>query len=376
MKRTKVRWLCLTTITLATACPAILSGQPAGRLDADETKEALALLRDRLRTNFQRVQTWNGIWNYKEQVVLRKVDDTQVWDLLKITSPCEQINQINEGSLSFFFDRPQNRLSVELGSAKPEFREVDSGAKVKVASAFIPWSIHIFTPTEYLHSQDVRFDDKGQPVERAGWLEPASAGEKLAGVAGFIHPVKLFSFDGMRPYWESLSSLLDHMDMLDDGKGAPATQPAGLRFWVECMRRNPPRLYRLVVTGPTRDDENAEILTQDLLFEEAAGFNVNLVIETRNGVKSGQQEVFYVQQEGVFLPQRHVRTYFDRQGLVRIKRELTLDRSKLNEPVPPEQFTFWNLGLRDGESFCDNAMNVAHIYSGGELHPQPADRDP
>jgi hypothetical protein len=348
---------CAGWVTLACAQQGTVLGPEA-------TKVALADICERSRANFERIRTWRGAWSGQYVTFYHHPEDAAALDAWNLPKTVGDIRTESPIAVEFAMDLPSGRRFAQ--APKNGVQLIDAHSSQRLRTTMEPWvggNSVLLTPDSYLSVNEVGQDRSGRAV-RQGQRErkPAPNDHLLQ-----TDPQWLYGFHSIRSAWESLdemrSSTVNRTP--EQLRAAVATQPGEQGYWVEEVRAQSPRIYRVVDNFPGGS-------VQEYWFDEAAGFNFVRCDSTRGGVLRNHYEQSYKQERGVYLPLRIFREHFDKTGRIRVREEMNLTASTLNEPMPADQFTLQKLGLKDGERVIDNVSGGEYRYEAGTLTSKPA----
>jgi hypothetical protein len=108
-----------------------------------------------------------------------------------------------------------------------------------------------------------------------------------------------------------------------------------------------------------------------MIFSGEKGFNITSLENTRSDGKLFQKMTWdYDLVDGVYLPNKTTKQDFTGENAnLKYKRECSFRDLKINHSIPPETFTYKNLGLQKGDKFIDEILNKEYTYEDGELIP-------
>lgn len=364
------KYLVQTIAVIAVVC-AIHSIELYGQLLSDEeAQDTLRLIAAQIRQNQERVQTWVGIAEIKENLVygsdkiqaLSKISPTFKSIAPNISSD-QGVKRTGSGIVSFATDIRQDKMYSKLQIFKPETTNSITGKEYDNAyNEFDQASI--ITPETYMHFQPNMWYGRSQvPVtdgerKRAAFIDPVeNIRERLC--SDVVDPRQFGCVMG-EPACQLLDRIVDWM-----AKGENTINGQEVKVSVE---RESEGVYRLIYSG---SNEGGAKITGEYVFDEKVGLNI-----VSNTVKWGDKQWVriqsnweYTKNNGVYVPSKVTRVNYDEQGNVKFSRDFSIKDSKINVPVGNHTFTLEQLGVEDGDRVINNIENIEYTYNNGKLVP-------
>jgi hypothetical protein len=353
-------------------CVSLGFAQQAKILGPEATQAALDEMYRASQGNFEKIRTWRGSWFRQGLVEFNRSGAAPVLDHMGVPADVAEVRGDSAQTIDFAFERASGRLFAHADDVKTRLTDGKSGEKVRTRETM--WSggrSLVWTPETYLYVRMVGRDKNGRFIHQG--RRDRGPGPEDQPLLELGDPRRVYGFAEKRPAWESLAALRKDWPNRrpEEITAAAATQPNQVGYCLEQVRAESPRLYCAVWRGEglrqypgTAHDE--------FWFDEAVAFNMVRGDRTVNGVLRKHFEIAYERQQGVYLPKHVLREFFDADGRLQSRDEMTLTASTLNEALPPEQFSLKSLGLRDGERVIDKVNGGEYRYQGGTLTSQPA----
>jgi len=167
---------------------------------------------------------------------------------------------------------------------------------------------------------------------------------------------------GRTPIWETFARVLQYMDVHGE------VSVDGYAMKVEKCTNGNLTKYRIQIPGKVAR-ENYAFVTR--VFSSKKGFNNVLYEETNpEGQLLHKRSRDYDLIDGVYAPSKTTEQIFERNnGKLSYEEKYTFKNQKVNVPIPPETFTYKNLGLRNGDKFIDKIQDKEYTYQDGALVP-------
>ena len=333
--------------------------------NTQEAIDIVDMLSSQVKSNYDRISTWQG--------TIKNVDSTYYYD--EAAEHVYKSIKDNDGiipnklmktrstSVNFATNLELNQLYSNRISEKPMqfYQENDTDPFERLgAKPFKETSI--VTQDQYLRfSHNTMYGASNYIVSdgvkgRVAFREPTENTENLRDI---IDPRDSMKY--ATPIYQELGDVLNMLknngpDVLD-----------GYKIKVEEGTYENIVFYR--VQFPLKVREDLHIL-KTMLLSSDKGYNIiSLKITHGEDGKLRQEKTWdYILNNGTWVPSKMRLQLFDIQKEeLKFERIYDFEESIINETIPPETFTYKNLGLENGERFIDTILRKEYIYNDGDL---------
>lgn len=365
--------------------------------------QTLRMISQRAKANFSKLHTLSVSYRCQEITSLGDLSDPLADSLSAVLSitPDQvsrlKLSKISSGDVILEWDTQQSSYYSHRAIKTCSLRDIETGKEVLKSDQNQPsvrvdnstsldflntWNA-IVTPDHYLHLDPTKVHGRfalapnAGPVNgRAAFREPSDQKTIAAHGTLVINPISLFGNNSTG--WEEAERIATLFETLagpelptDEGWQAlknanpkltvkRADTPDGPIFWVR-VELTPPGAKRAVRV--------------DYRFDGRVGYNM---IQQRTtgptGKLEGNAEWSYGEYNDVFVPTAILKIIPDR-NTERIAYQLNLDiqECSLNQPLSLQGFTYYRLGLKDGERVVDKINRQVYILQKGNLIPVKED---
>ncbi len=343
------------------------------KADQEELAQTLQAIADHIRANYEKIRTWQGRASVPE---VTNYWDEKAAEYLKLARPelaglINHFQEYGKAEVVFYVDTEKNSLYTSFeGKGPPEFYYGDRERLDMLVARFHQRTI--LTPDRYMHIQpniglDGTITKEEGGITRAAIIEPT---EKAEGQqwGSIVDPRKFFEYGGLEchrnpaipaPIYEVLSTFAEQMETF--GRYITLTKTK------DDMGDDQ---YRLLLALPTAKGAEPELF-QEMIFSGRVGFNLTQVKSWEAAPNRKLRDIYewtYEKNAGVFLPKTVRRRALNKDGFrVNFDRTITFVESVLNKNIPPETFTYKNLGLRNGDRVIDHIGHIEYTFVDGEL---------
>lgn len=338
---------------------------------ADKIPEVLTMLADRIRSNYERIETWQGeadviMETFYEGPAAERIFRSRTDGAGEIP---QRVKRHTEGRIRFALHIAKDLLYVENYRDQPsQYTDIELGRDL--GSKSIPvFERAIVTPEYHLHcTPDRRLD--GIYVSQRVVKQPRKKSPDCQGCEDIsvFDPRELFGLP-LQPVWEIFPRILE---VIAERREYSVD---GYALAVEERTQGEVTEYRINKPGKL-SLQPGKLGPQSYLFKTrilsgAKGFNAIVEQVAHPDGKLISNTIYdYELVDGVYLPSSTTRQSFRLgTGELTYENRTVFKNLGVNRPIAPETFTYKNLGLEDGDRFIDKIENAEFIYQDGELVP-------
>ncbi len=356
--------------------PALGFGQ-GGQAIKQELSEKIAVLKmlsQQTKANYDKIQTWTGTYNCREQTQIDGDAANALWnispstDQLPLTSMCS-------ATIRFAVDVAGDSLFTAFEADGPSEVKLRTGQLVEIPNliATNQMSPHVIatnqmsivTPEHYLNfmptvSHAASRDGPRVALEggvgRMAFRDPPEKGRAALWGGAIVDPRLFFGFERPLIYaWlggfcnffpkansEEKKELDNSLDVKEERSG------------------NSP-VYTIVF----RQAQEKEIK-----LDGGVGFNlVKFCVRERDGTLRWQQTWEYRELEDIYIPAKIRLEKYGDDGNTVFDRTFVLKECSVNKPIAPTVFTYDQFGLENGERVLDRIEDALFVYQDDKLIP-------
>jgi hypothetical protein len=322
------------------------------------TAAALEMLAQQFAANYEQLRTWSGTYRFVDTTVFTGEGAV----LMNKISPADGIDSagpvrkhdVCRGEFAINFDTGElfTTTIIEKSAISPA-----SGGEERVVSTQESEARSIVTEQHYLHMDSKAIHGPFRGLEdwsvksgRAAFKDPVTRNERQS-ESSIIDPRRFFWVSGIELTYGDYFA--NYAKMLVAGSQGKAD------FLVESAKGDEGTDFRVRISGH-----------QELVVRSAKGFCPTSIVQKTMDGKGlmSVRDMRYVEQNGVFVPNRVDFTLFDDDGQgVHFERTWTLEKSEINQPLAADTFSYKQLGLQEGERVVDRIEGIGYLYRNGEL---------
>jgi hypothetical protein len=393
MKSRRLFKVCVYVVSLTACISHLAIGDQAGlegRQFQSIAKENAPDILDRISTqtrgNSERISTWQGEVEFTSNETV-KGDAAEEVFRNKTTAQGEtpqSILQHTPGTIKFIIDIKNESNYEYLFRPEPIcYIDADSGSLLDTLPGFsLPLQhTYIVTPQEYLECVVDKYTNTTPAVaiSRQAIKKEVSVQKNTFLREGVFDPRHFIYMGGQ--LWEYLARSKKRFEKNDEEPNLPSPIE---KNGEELIDLPSPRLeesrdgndivYHLLMPFTT---SKTQYIFMSTYFASEAGFNM-VKSETLGPElqKYTSTEIKYTTLDGIHIPYRiDYYAYDSGNGSMVYERTLVFKDQKLNQPIPPETFTYKNLGLKDGDKFVDKIENKEYRYKESTKTLELIDKD-
>ncbi|MDD5063441.1 MAG: hypothetical protein PHQ35_01600, partial [Phycisphaerae bacterium] len=333
----------------------------------EEVPAILELIANAIRGNYEQIKTWSGEIDEKITWLDTGEKVKEIFELTEETGKLpEAILQKAEDKITFAVDANKNLVYVDKFREKNQFLNPVTGVNLGRKSSHPIQSTKIATPSYIVEARPSSFEKstgrllynraEKKPLKR----ERQTEWYKLSDIGD---PRRAF-FPGADFTWDTLNNLIKRINKYG------IIEFSGYRLKIEEHKKGDNIEYKIiepaVVNMEQSRPEHYAILT--MVFSSRDGFNMTYWdAATGSGMVFLKHTWEYELVDGIYLPKRRIIKTYDTNGTVTDEYDFTYKNNKVNQGIPPETFTYKNLGLKDGDKFIDKIAGKEYKYQDANL---------
>jgi hypothetical protein len=332
-------------------------------VSSSEIPEVLTTVSAQVRANYERIKTWQGemdvIMNYlysgaEAERVFKSWTDG-VGEIPKV------IESHKVSAIEFAVDIEKGFLYVNNCGKSQQYTDIETarnlGAKGTPGRRKV-----IVQPEYYLECRPSRM--RQDVVTEQQVIKQARENRSTHDSPVVFDPRSVFRVS--QPVWETFPRILQYI------KEHGEYGIDGYTLSVEKRTDGTVTEYRLRQPGKLSGEpgklspENYLFITST--FSSAKGFNIiSEEIGSPDGSTTTLKTWGYQLVDGVYLPIETTEQAFAKNGELRYEEKSLFKNQRINHSIPPETFSYKNLGLQNGDSFIDKIASKQYTYKDGEL---------
>lgn len=324
-------------------------------VDPNQIPNALTMMSNQIRSNYERIKTWEGKIEVVTDSVYKGAKAEKVFNTRtdgKGETP-KIIREHREQIIEFSVDTDKDLIYTSYCPTKPlRYTDPESGRDLE-AKVVASRRRTIVTPEYQVDCMGNTMRD-GVIMSRRAVKQTRP---KNSTCASNIHPV----FDPRecfvvgKPIWETFSQVLEYINLHGE------LSVDGYALKVEKCNIGNLEEYRIQIPGKVSP---TDYLFMTMVFSGNKGFNITSVEETMSDGKLLHKRTWdYDLVNGVYMPNRTTEQIFERKnGELSYEEKYAYKNLKVNQPIPAETFTYKNLGLKEGNKFIDKIANKEYTY--------------
>ena len=331
-------------------------------VEPNRIPEILTIISEKVRSNYERINTWQGKTDVTINVIYGGAAAERIF-----TTHTDGAGEIpkavikhTESIIQFAVDAEKDFLYVKYDPQKPQqYMDLETGRDLG-AKGIANRRRAIVTPEYELHCMGDTMRD-GIVMSRKAVKQSRQTGSTCAST---LHPVfdpRSHLING-HPIWETFSRIIqyinEHNEYAIDGytiKIEERNNGGFTEYRVQIPRKLSPEQGKL-------SPENYLFITRT--FSSAKGFTVILEEVTHPDGRFLQRWTWdYDLVDDVYVPTKtSQQNFMGGDGKLSYDRKSAFKNLQINHPIPPETFTYKNLGLEDGDKFVDKILGKEFTY--------------
>jgi len=353
----------LCAVILLTLCS--IAGAEVGTfrpVQLSRVPEVLTMIADQVRSNYERIRTWEGQVNVKRHAIYDGPDAEHVFKMYtnEKGEPPQMIVESSESRIQFRTDLKAGLFYSKNDRQKPpQYTDFETGKDLgtKLDAGY---RVSIVTGECYLHSSS-NIIREGSSTRRIAFKEEPPKECLPCELPSVFDPRTLFEIP--EPVWKTFPQILQYISKY--GKYAVGGHALKVEERIEA------NLIEYRVRIPAKSSDGNLILTTKT-FSGAKGYNVTLAEVTDvEGRLLKRAALDYTLIEGALLPNKTVSEHFGgKNGQRNYEKTAYLENMRINRSIPHETFTYKNLGLRNGDKLIDSILGKQYIYQNELLIPE------
>jgi hypothetical protein len=356
---------------------------PWAEVGSEEIVPSLEFLSAQTKSNFERITTWESIWDVHNEVYLSPAYVKAHYAGRQTTPSTTGLIQATDKRMKCIID--VHRRNVFRDSDTTAFRHLttDTREPVDVPQVTPVDERSVVTPSDFVYfnskyppsTHSVLPDHPDAQNKRAAHrLSAQQAMERDPG--GLMDPQMFYRCSSLQMCWDEATMLAN---ALRGGLGPEQQKLARDGLRVDKAMHEGQTWFRVRVVISASGKIPARLFTS--IWSPRTGFYpVSLTLST--GAKPGgevteEAEWEWKQVDGIYVPERFSKTVrtAELNGLETYKRVVRLKECVLNRPLSPDAFTFAALGLGKGDLLIDEIEQAVFIIaSDGKLQKLAAFR--
>lgn len=332
-------------------------------VDSNRILEILTMIPSRVKSNYDKIKTWQGekkftINRIYEGTAAEREFNTRTDGTGK--TPNTVIRRI-EGRNKFAVDLEKDFLYANvIWGNPPYYMDLETGRDLGTKSA-PSQKVSIVTPEYYINWGPHAMRD-GVITSRKAVKQVRQKGSTCTNLSPPVSDPRECFVVG-QPVWEIFPpQLLQHIN--EHGGFSVDGHPLKIEERMDGDTVG----YRIQIPGKVSPEQYLFIT---MVFSGEKGFNIiSYEVTYPNGKVFQQLTWEYELVSGVYLPIKTTEQNFRPDtGQLSYDKISTFKNLKINQPIPPETFTYKNLGLKNGDKFIDKILGEEYIYQDEALIP-------
>ena len=342
-----------------------------------EPLSVFKLISEQSRSNFERIKTWQGAYEFEERYVPSDSMIQEIRKSVKSLLPTEFI-MVNKGVFEFCIDMRKDSLfvdyiqtSVSIECVSGEQFEISADLTQELNDKYLRHCTSVVTSNEFLSfDKNVTlgsYPELGDWEDRIGRVafRYASPKSPLKSMSIFVDPRDFMKFGSAR-FWEFCANVANKKRLL-----YVKSESNESRVYLNESAQSGEVKYQAYIDFVGKDD-----CVFEYIVDGDVAFNVRMYANGPGFVDKDykpREKVLceYVNIDGVFVPslvERHLgETNHD--GLYKFMRRSKLLRCDINKALPDGVFTQGALGLKDGDRLNDVVRNKLFETIDGKIVP-------
>lgn len=333
-------------------------------LSPEERLEALELLAEQTKGNYERIRTWQGVYRGRQIGLMPRdyvatfgedVDADDVADLIREID-FDLTFAIDIASGAIYRERKRDTRYRKQGTDElVTLRNVKTAFEMRsVATA--EHYVH-FYPEEVWTGFSAVAEHHDAQQKRAAFRDPIEKAKKKES-AELMNPCDFFGFDYLTKFWEGLDL---YIRALRGETTQEEKRLASEMMVVSKAIHNGEPWYRL--------KSKLSNFYSNSVWSAAAGFNPVHYVLSKDEAGTEIVKMLswqWAQADGIYVPAMVSRTMQNDEGILTYQRDVELTECVLNAPLDEHQFDYQGLGLKDGELVMDRIEEVCYIMRDGQ----------
>ncbi|HOK65272.1 MAG TPA: hypothetical protein PK054_04255 [Anaerohalosphaeraceae bacterium] len=321
--------------------------------NSSDMTAVLNLLGTRMQENYNQIKTWKGKADVEIHYLHTGKNAEEIFhSFTEGKGRCpDEVFQIIQERFEFAVDVPKQFVYTDSFRSEPS-RYLDAATGQDLGNKGAnPYRLTCLATPDYLlraEPQSINPQEKKIAGSRAERIP-----SKKDPLTGFYKdsndPRFLFTPGGTYP-WKSFEFILDKIQR--EGK----IEFDGYSYKIYEGKRDNQEYFKIVhpaVVNLERNKPDHYVVTTKLCSKEC-GYNFTKWEITRgDGVLLTEYIWQYERLEGVFLPKVYIEKQYDAAGRLIREKKMTFVQNLVNQPIPPEQFSYKNLHLKDRDLLMD-----------------------
>lgn len=324
----------------------------------NDIPDILTMISEKTHSNYERIKTWQGEIDATVNAICEGLAAKRI---LQNKRSCagknaEVVREHRRSKIEFVADCEQNFFYAKKTRQNPrQYIDVKTGKILCERS--VPWyQASIGTPEYQINC---RPDSKrGDSIATRKAIKKAAERNCASCSSDVFDPREFFLAIG--PLWETFPRMIkiinEHGEYGIDG------------YTLKVEERTDERIteYRIQIPGRVSPEQYLFIT---MIFSSEKEFNIISLETTRTDGKLFQRKTWeYELVDGAYLPSKTTKQDFTGENAkLTYKRECIFRNLQINHSIPPETFTYKNLGLKNGDKFIDKILGREYTYQDEEL---------
>lgn len=350
------------------ACQALSVEDPnqtARIIPDNEMPVILQVIGIQVRDNYQRISTWTGeidekiIWIHTGSISEHLFNAADANE-----KPPKVLLQKAEEKVVFAIDARKNFIYIDNFREKPsEYFDYNTGDDLGNRGTTPNRYTIINKPDFLLKAEPISFDKNNKIYRMRAVQKPSKQDLRTGLYESSDEPRRAFA-PGWMFTWDFFDDLTKRIERF--GK----IEFDGYKLQIEEYQKGDIVEYKVIqpaVVNLERSRPEHYVITTKI-FSSKCGFNmIYFESATGSGMVFQKYTWEYELVNGVYLPKRTTEKHYGANGDVSLEKDCTYTNNKVNQEIPPETFTYKNLGLKNGDKFMDEIEGKEYKYQDANL---------
>ena len=354
----------------------VIGAEAAGfkPVESDRIPEILTLISERIKSNYERIKTWQGEGSIRESYIYEGPRAEKVFkaDTIGEGEIPSKIKKHIDAYVEFSIDVEKDFMYVNFNSNSPKpLQYMDFETKRDLgAKRTLDLRRTIRTP-EYQIDCSGHRRRRGVVIEQRAVKQARPMNDLMCDVE--IIPV----YDPMKTckaFKDEIWELFPQLTEIIMERGKYSIDDFDLT--IEERKFGGITEYRIKLPSKAGTPENFLYLSSNMVFSSDKGFNIiSYQYVDQNGIQLRNQAWDYDNVDGVYVPINVTQKDFNwPEGSLSSEKIVSFKNLHVNHVIPPGTFEYTNLGLKDGDVFVDEIMDKEYRYEVATKQLKPVEK--